>query len=87
MKTDSESVAVVVYRCARRADTYVYMRKEDDFEDLPDAFRAQFPDPTPFLDFELHPTRPLAQADPVAVLRALSEQGFYLQLPPQKDEL
>ena len=82
-----EGVHVVVYRSHRRADTYVYLPAESEFEDLPEAFREHFGEASAFLDFVLHPARQLAQADPIVVLRALSEQGFYLQLPPQKDQL
>ncbi len=82
-----DGVGVVVYRSHKRADTYVYLPAESDFEELPEAFREHFGEATAFLDFVLHPARQLAQADPLAVLRALSEQGFYLQLPPQKEEL
>ena len=39
-----------------------------------------------FLQFELSEDRYLAQADPKRVLAALRDQGFYLQLPPKKDD-
>ena len=81
-----DGVCVVVYRSHKRADTYVYLPAEKEFEELPEAFREHFGEATAFLDFVLHPARQLAQADPLVVLRALSEQGFYLQLPPQKDD-
>ena len=80
----AESVDVVVYRSARRAETYLYLRAGDDFDDtLPDALRSHFGEATAFLEFALHADRTLAQADAVTVLEALASQGFYLQLPPR----
>ena len=34
------------------------------------------------LELELSPERRLAQANPVTVIAAISESGYYLQLPP-----
>ncbi len=77
---------VVVYRSQKRADTYVYLPAGAEYDDLPDAFRDHFGEATAFLEFELHEERFLAQADAGAVLKALEEQGFYLQLPPRIDD-
>ena len=80
------NVDVVVYRSRKRADTYVYLPAGAEYDDLPDAFRDHFGEATAFLQFELHADRFLAQADASAVLKAIEDQGFYLQLPPRIDD-
>ncbi len=76
------STEVKVMRSARRADTYVYLPVDANFEDLPEGLRRVFGEATEFLQFTLDETRRLAQAEAPDVLKALHEQGFYLQLPP-----
>lgn len=82
---DTGGIDVVVYRSARRGDIYIIMPTADDFESLPEALRSQFGEATAFLEFHLHSQKTLAQADADAVLAALAEQGFYLQMPPADD--
>ena len=82
----TDNIDVVVYRSSRRADTYLYLPRAAAFEELPDALRQHFGEATAFLEFVLHREKVLAQAEAPAVLAALAEQGFYLQLPPGRDE-
>lgn len=71
-----------VYRSRRRADTYLYLPRQDDFSAVPDALMRVFGAADFALEFELSPRRKLAQADAGEVLRNLREQGFHLQMPP-----
>ena len=79
------AVEVSVYRSARRAETYLYLPVDDEFDELPEGLRDQFGQGTAFLQLWLHADKFLAQAEAKKVLQALAEQGFYLQLPPDKD--
>ena len=86
-KTDpTGGLEVQVYRSSRRADTYLFLPLDDEFSELPETLLEHFGEGTPFLSFHLHAERHLEQSDPVKVLAALSAQGFYLQLPPSKDD-
>ena len=71
-----------MYRGRRRPDTYLYVPEPDDFARVPAALLERLGRLELALAFELHPGRPLANADPRAVLAALDERGYYLQLPP-----
>lgn len=73
----------VVYRCARQADLYLYLRPELSLATLPEALRRRTGALTRVMDIELTPERRLARADPDAVREALVREGFYLQLPPR----
>lgn len=75
-----------VYRSSRKLDTYLYLPRKDDFEDIPETLMQVFGKPEFALEFELTPERSLAQADPAEVLENLKERGFHLQLPPENQD-
>ncbi|NOX52529.1 MAG: YcgL domain-containing protein [Gammaproteobacteria bacterium] len=77
---DLEVVEVNVYRSAKRADTYVYIPVDGEFENLPEAFRTHFGQAIKILQFHLDVNKTLAQAQAADVLRAIEDQGFYVQL-------
>lgn len=72
----------LVYRSTRRADTYVYLPREDAIEDLPEPLRMQLGRLEFALEFDLTPERSLARSDARAVLAQIEACGYYLQLPP-----
>ena len=74
-----------VYRSSRRADTYVYLPRKDDFTDLPEGLVRALGRLDLALEFELTPDRRLAREDPARVLTNLESQGFHLQLPPPEE--
>jgi uncharacterized protein YcgL (UPF0745 family) len=61
---------------------YLYLPREDDFQDLPEALMAQFGTPLPVMQLDLHPQRPLSRADVNEVIHSLGINGYYLQIPP-----
>jgi len=71
-----------VYRCSKKADTYLYLKAGMQTEDLPDGLKALLGDLSQFLDLELSQSSTLAQANVDDVLSALLEQGYFLQMPP-----
>lgn len=71
-----------VYRSRRRADTYVYLARRDDFACLPATLRESLGALDFVLDVTLDPARTLARADPAVVRANLAACGFHLQLPP-----
>lgn len=75
-----------VYRSSRKPDTYIYLPKKDEFDDIPEALMRVFGEPEFALEFELTPERSLAQEDPAEVLQNLEDRGFHLQMPPENEE-
>ena len=71
-----------VYKSLRKPDTYLYLRKRDDFAVLPEAVRAPLGQLAFVLEFELTEGRRLARADPAVVRANLAAHGFHLQFPP-----
>lgn len=71
-----------VYKSARRADTYVYLRERDAFELLPASLAATLGPLHFVIELALSPERKLAQEDVESVMANLRGPGFHLQIPP-----
>ena len=63
------------------------MEKRDDFTRVPDALMATFGTPMFVTLINLATKEKLGMADLAKVKKNLSEQGYYLQLPPPKEDL
>ena len=72
-----------VFRSDRKAETYLYLADDILFADLPEDLREHFGEPAFVMRLKLAKERKLARVDVVRVIESLSEQGFYLQLPPK----
>jgi len=72
-----------VFRSSRREGHYLFVDLAEGLERVPEALLLQFGRPEPALRLNLIRERRLAAADAGAVLDAIAEKGFYLQLPPQ----
>lgn len=71
-----------VYKSRKRAETYLFVPGRDQFDQVPPALLSQFGSPEFVLVCNLAKRDKLGQANLDEVKRGLSEQGFYLQLPP-----
>ncbi len=71
-----------VYRGTRKDEMYLYLAKEDAFDELPPGLLERFGTPTLVMELALHPARKLAREDVTKVIENLRQQGYHLQLPP-----
>ncbi len=71
-----------IYTCAKKADTYLYLKTGIALEELPDGLLVLLGDLKQFLSLELNESSKLAQVSALDVLTALGEQGYFLQMPP-----
>ena len=78
---------IKVFKSLKKLDTYLYVDKLQNFEELPSGLRDSFGQYELVLEIELSPQRKLARADASLVLADIALKGFYLQLPPAIDEL
>ena len=76
-----------IYRSSKRADTYLYVEKRDDFSKVPDELRKLLGTPALVMTMDLDGQTKLAQADLIKVKQELQNKGFYLQLPPPQENL
>lgn len=76
-----------VYRSLRKEGAYLYVEKRDDFSKVPELLLQSFGKPQLVTIINLAKREHLAQIDINKLKAALSEQGFYLQLPPPPENL
>jgi len=77
---------VQVWRSPLRDGMYLIVDRWEGLERVPEALLKRFGRPQPSIVFLLRPDRPLARSEPQAVLDALTEHGFHLQMPPPPEE-
>jgi len=72
-----------IYKSSKKDEMYLYLAREDDFEAVPELLMARFGKPSLVMELELDEQRKLARADVTRVMSQLSEEGYYLQMPPR----
>lgn len=82
----AKSILCAAWRSDAVPDTYLMVDSEKGLEGLPDELAARFKNPQLVTTFELSPGRKMASANPEDVLRSIYDRGYYLQLPPPKDQ-
>ncbi|MGQ4877470.1 YcgL domain-containing protein [Billgrantia sp. LNSP4103-1] len=75
-----------IYRSPRKDEMYLYVDKRQGLADVPAALLERFGKPAPIMTLVLTPEKPLARAKASDVMAAIRDKGFYLQMPPAKDE-
>ncbi|ASE84450.1 hypothetical protein CEP66_18880 [Citrobacter koseri] len=83
----SKSMFCVIYRSSKRDQTYLYVEKKDDFSRVPEDLMKGFGQPTLAMILPLDGRKKLVNADLEKVKQALTDQGYYLQLPPPPEDL
>ena len=87
--SDGGSLECTVFGVERREGTYVYVREDEQgkaLENLPDQLRDTLGPLREVMNLELTARRKLAAVDVGEVMRELAEKGFYLQMPPAKED-
>lgn len=76
-----------IYKSAKKDQTYLFVKTRDDFSAVPEPLMLTFGTPTLVTLTNLATKDKLAFADIEKVKSSLIEQGYYLQLPPPKEDL
>ena len=76
-----------IYKSSKKELTYLFINKRDDFSSVPEALMATFGKPQLVTVLNLGNKKKLAMADIEKVRDNLANVGFYLQLPPPKEDL
>ncbi|UTA48926.1 YcgL domain-containing protein [Simiduia sp. 21SJ11W-1] len=75
-----------IYKSPKDPDMYLYVRKTEGLARVPEALLEKFGKPSHVMTLLLRDGRKLARVDVDKVRAALTERGFYLQLPPPKED-
>lgn len=71
-----------VYRSEKKKETFLYLARGTEFEDLPEELQQVFGEHTLVMNLVLSPQRKLAQVEVEKVIEKLGTDGYFLQLPP-----
>lgn len=77
----------VIYKSLKKEHTYLFVKTRDDFSAVPEGLMSTFGRPNLVTIINLATKDKLGFADLEKVKASLVEQGFYLQLPPPKEDL
>lgn len=86
MTTMNGKLLCEVFKSPRKDEMYLYVDKRRGLEDVPEALLERFGQPVSALTLILTPDKPLARTGGVEVMAAIEEKGFYLQMPPAKED-
>ncbi|MFN3881563.1 MAG: YcgL domain-containing protein [Nitrincola lacisaponensis] len=75
-----------IYRSARKDEMYLYVDKRDGLKPVPEALMERFGKAVHVMDMPMTPGRTLARVDAEKVLEAIRDKGFFLQMPPPKED-
>ncbi|PSF04836.1 hypothetical protein C7H09_17570 [Marinobacter fuscus] len=81
----TEREFVTVYRSSKKSDTYLFVRRGKNWDELPEALREIFGAPVHAMDLLMTPEKKLARTNGRDVLAAIAEKEFYLQMPEEQD--
>lgn len=76
-----------IYKSSKKADTYLYVEKANEFSDVPEALMKLIGTPVLVMTMDLDKRKHLGQADLAKVKSELLDKGYYLQLPPPQENL
>ncbi|MDY6840898.1 MAG: YcgL domain-containing protein [Pseudomonadota bacterium] len=76
---------VSVFRSRKNNDTYLFVRRGQKWEALPESLRGIFGQPVHSMDLVLTPDRKLARTTGRQVLEAIDDKDFFLQMPEERE--
>ena len=71
-----------VYKSLKKNETYLFIKKREDFSDVPEMLLKQFGAPQLVSILNIQKDTKMAISNAKKVLNELKNNGFYLQLPP-----
>ncbi|MFG6668067.1 YcgL domain-containing protein [Halomonas sp. HNIBRBA4712] len=82
----SDKLVCEIFKSSRKDEMYLYVDKRQGLAPVPEALMATFGKPVSVLTMILTEDKKLARVNVADVLAAIEEQGFYLQMPPAKED-
>ncbi|HLT14056.1 MAG TPA: YcgL domain-containing protein [Marinobacter sp.] len=76
---------ISVFRSSKKSDTYIYVRRGQSWDELPEALRSIFGQPVHAMDLLLTPDKKLSRTTGKEVIEAVADKGFFLQMPEEQD--
>ncbi|RTR05223.1 YcgL domain-containing protein [Halomonas nitroreducens] len=86
MTTMNGKLLCEIFKSSRHDEMYLYVDKRRGLEDVPEVLLERFGTPLSAMTLILTPDKPLARTSAGAVMAAIDDKGFYLQMPPAKED-
>ncbi len=75
-----------IYKSPRKDEMYLYVEKSQQFARVPEALLEMFGVPVHLMDMPVKPGRKLARIDVDKMLAGITDNGYFLQMPPPKED-
>ncbi|GEN22656.1 YcgL domain-containing protein [Halomonas cupida] len=75
-----------VFKSPRKEEMYLYVDKRKGLTEVPEALLERFGKPISAMTLILTADKVLARTTGAEVMKVIEEKGFYLQMPPAKDD-
>ncbi|SFT83677.1 YcgL domain-containing protein [Halomonas saccharevitans] len=75
-----------IFKSARKEGMYLYVDKRQGLDEVPEALLEHFGKPISAMTLILTPEKSLGRAQAGDVMAAIREKGYYLQMPPAKED-
>jgi uncharacterized protein len=75
-----------VFKSPRMDEMYLYVDKREGLSRVPEPLLERFGKPQPAMTLILSPDKRMGRAQAADVMAGIREKGFYLQMPPAKEE-
>ncbi len=79
-------LTVWIYKGSRRAETYLYVPEENDFQRVPEDLLDALGTLELVMKLDLDEGRRLARVDAKEIMKGVSQVGYFLQLAPIEPE-
>ncbi|MFD0965758.1 YcgL domain-containing protein [Seminibacterium arietis] len=76
-----------IYKTNKKEGMYLYIEKRENFDSVPQALLDSFGKPIFVMLFNLASGKPLINARNEEVQQQIKQNGFYLQMPKQQENL
>jgi uncharacterized protein len=74
-----------IYKSLNRSDYYLYVKSDEKFARVPEPLLHHMGKLSLVMTIPLTAEQTLANAKAEVVIKAVSQNGYYLQVPPQKE--
>ncbi|MEO9654693.1 YcgL domain-containing protein [Marinomonas sp.] len=81
-----QHLIVEVFRSSKHDEMYLYVEKSTGLKKVPEELMVRFGKGISAMTMLLTKESKLARSKPENVINDIREKGFYLQLPPAKDD-
>lgn len=75
-----------IFKSPLKDEMYLYVDKRHGLQEVPEALLERFGKPVSVMTMLLTEDKVLARAEASRIMAAIDDKGFYLQMPPAKEE-